>query len=106
MLPSSDPAQIADAVAAALSAYTAPRFLIYTMDGEPYGYTLGDYAKAVEVAHYSGGDVSRTVWAWNGGGFDKVEPTRESTGYGEDDYATLTVTLRDEHASIRIDGRA
>lgn len=85
---------------------TGQAFVVYTVEGEPYGYTLADYAKALEVAAYSGMDVGLAVWVWNGDGFSRVEPTVESTGYVVDDYATLTVTLGSESALVRIDGRS
>lgn len=90
----------------------ADRTFVYVVEGEPYTGTIGDYARAIEGSHYSGTDVSGTVWFVNGADvLESATATVTCGSYDEDDYATITVSVEIDKddptwATVRIDGRA
>jgi hypothetical protein len=91
--------------------------VFYLVDGEPYTGSFADYARAHQMAHYTGLDVPDVVWTWTlvltpdapggatwGWAYHQVEVTREP--YNEDDLGTVVLRTGDHEASYRIDGRA
>lgn len=85
---------------------------VYTVEGEPMLGSLGHYAKALEMAHYSGLGVShflgRVRTDANGEAFtvEMVEPELDTSANTGDDYSRTTVRVGEEVASFRIDLRA
>jgi hypothetical protein len=85
---------------------------VYLVEGEPYIGDIGDYAKAIEHAHYSGLAVDNTVWTFDADGQPVATRAKFHTSdYNKDDYAYRTIELEfacndPEEATVRIDGRA
>lgn len=83
------------------------RQYVWLIDGgDPQAGTLGDYADDLHHAALVDVDVSRVVWELRTDG-PPIEhtPMIDSSGFDEDQWATITVSLNGEDASYRIDGR-
>lgn len=79
---------------------------VYLVEGEPHVGTVKDYAEALEHAYYSGLDVDNRVWSFGPDGPNAVVASVSTTPYDENDYAHVTVSVGDDVAAFRIDGRA
>lgn len=83
---------------------------VYVVEDEPCVGDVTDLARCLEGAYYSGFDVERIVWTFEGGQPKAHTVKTTMTPFDSDDYATLTVSLDFgsgiEQALRRIDGRA
>jgi len=82
----------------------------WTVDGRIRSGTLVDYAEDLRQAHYNDANMPPILWL---GGQSLIRPSVKTGPWGEDDYATVTVTAPlveypygDDVATFRIDGRA
>ena len=80
--------------------------LAWLVDGELRSGRLAEYAHDHDHGDLVGVDVSAEIWVAYNGDLRKTAPAIRFTGYNDDDYGSVIITLGDAEASYLRDGRA